>query len=120
MVDTCIKIKGNKMKKKNLLLIGSMLVTAHLSASNLSSDSNITKDISIVGCYGCHGNEFERKAMGKSLIVKDMNSSKVYTELLEYKSGTLNKQGMGGLMKIQTIKYTDKELKRISELITKG
>ena len=46
------------------------------------------------GCAGCHGADMEKKAMGKSKVVKDMTAEEITTALNGYKDGTY-----GGPMK---------------------
>jgi len=116
---------------KKILIIGimvSQLFASNLDISKLPKlkvDTNTSvatskqKMLNISNCYGCHGKDFGRKAMGKSKIVKDMDSKTVYTELKKYKDGQLNQYGMGMIMKGQLQKYSDTELKLISKNITK-
>jgi len=49
---------------------------------------------SIAACAGCHGQHFEKSAMGKSKIVKDMSLKDIVNALKGYKAGTY-----GGAMK---------------------
>ncbi|CAA6818565.1 MAG: Cytochrome C553 (soluble cytochrome f) [uncultured Sulfurovum sp.] len=46
-------------------------------------------------CVGCHGANFEKAAMGKSKIVKDMTAEEITTALNGYKDGSY-----GGPMKM--------------------
>jgi len=48
----------------------------------------------IAACAGCHGKNFEKKALGKSKIVKDMSKEDIVKALKGYKAGTY-----GGAMK---------------------
>jgi len=68
--------------KKTLLLIGCLLPMSIFAANNLQS------------CTGCHGQNFEKAALGKSKIVKDMSKEDIVTALKGYKDGTY-----GGPMK---------------------
>ena len=69
-------------------------------------------EINLNSCINCHGNNFEKKALGKSLIVRDMNETIIYEKLIGYKN---NKGGlMKGLMKVQIMKYNNEDLKEIS------
>jgi len=67
------------MKK---ILISLILIIGVLGAS------------SITKCVGCHGKDFEKHALGKSKVVKDMNLTQISTALKGYKDGTY-----GGAMK---------------------
>ena len=50
--------------------------------------------VSIAACAGCHGQHFEKAALGKSKIVKDMSLKDIVNALKGYKAGTY-----GGAMK---------------------
>ncbi|BCD60883.1 MULTISPECIES: c-type cytochrome [unclassified Nitratiruptor] len=68
-------------------------------------------------CASCHGTDGKRKALGKSGIIAGMSKDEVLKKLKEYKSGTLNKYGMGPLMKAQVAGLSDKELEALAEYI---
>jgi len=70
-------------------------------------------DINLKSCTACHGITFEKKALNKSKIVKDMNVSDISKALIGYKNGTYG-GSMKGLMKGQILKYSNTELKEIS------
>jgi len=74
-------------------------------------------EVNLAGCAGCHGKSFERSAMGKSRIVKDLNATEIVTALKGYKDGTYG-GAMKGIMKGQAAKYSDEQIKEISELIS--
>jgi len=61
-------------------------------------------------CAGCHGQNFEKSAMGKSKIVKDMTRQEVSNALIGYKNGTYG-GAMKMVMKNQVSKYSDEDLK---------
>jgi len=96
-----------RLTKKMVLalsLIGILVSGADCSETNLKS------------CAGCHGANFEKKALGKSKIVKDMNATEIVTALKGYKDGTYGGP-MKGVMKGQIIRYSDTELNDISATI---
>jgi cytochrome c-type protein NapB len=66
--------------------------------------------VNLGACKGCHGVNFEKKALGKSKIVKDMTKDEVSASLVGYKHGTYGGP-MKGVMKGQVAKYSDEELK---------
>jgi len=66
--------------------------------------------VNLGSCTGCHGQNFEKKALGKSKIVSDMTKAEVNDAMVGYKNGTYGGP-MKGLMKGQVVKYTDEELK---------
>jgi len=70
-------------------------------------------------CKGCHGPHFEKHAMGKSAVVSEMSHADIATALKAYKAGTLNKHGMGGLMKGQVGRYSDADLEAFAQTVGK-
>ena len=75
--------------------------------------------VSIAVCAGCHGQHFEKSALGKSKIVKDMSLKDVLNALKGYKAGTY-----GGAMKQLMIKQVkdlkDSDLEAMSLLVKIG
>ena len=72
------------MIKKSIITIAALgLLTVTASA-----------EFNEAGCTGCHGTNFEKAAMGKSKIVKDMTAEEITTALNGYKDGSY-----GGAMK---------------------
>jgi cytochrome c553 len=66
--------------------------------------------VNLGACKGCHGQNFEKKALGKSKIVKDMTKAEVSAALTGYKAGTYGGP-MKGVMKGQVAKYSVADLK---------
>jgi len=73
---------------KKTLLIGLITISSILSAN------------SIAKCTGCHGKNFEKAALGKSKIVKDMGEEDLIVALNGYRNGSYGGP-MKGLMKAQ-------------------
>ena len=69
-------------------------------------------------CAACHGANFEKHAMGKSKIVKDMTHAEIATALKGYKAGTFGGP-MKGVMKGQVARYSDADLEAFSQTIGK-
>ena len=69
-------------------------------------------------CKGCHGQDFEKKAMGKSKVVKDMTKEEIVTALKGYKDGTYG-GAMKGLMKGQVAKFSDADIDALATEIKK-
>ncbi len=65
--------------------------------------------VNLGACKACHGANFEKKALGKSKVVKDMTKDEVSKSMIGYKNGTYG-GAMKGLMKGQVAKYSDEEL----------
>lgn len=68
-------------------------------------------------CAACHGASFEKVALGKSAIVKGQSASAIEASLNGYKAGTLNKAGMGALMKGQVASMSDADIKAIASYV---
>lgn len=68
-------------------------------------------------CAACHGASFEKAALGKSVIVKGQSSATIEASLKGYKAGTVNKAGMGALMKGQVAAMSDADIKAVSDYI---
>jgi len=75
--------------------------------------------VSTAACTGCHGKHFEKVAMGKSKVVKDMSEADILTALKGYKDGTYG-GAMKGIMKGQVARLSDADMKAIVTLIKGG
>jgi cytochrome c-type protein NapB len=65
--------------------------------------------VNLGACKGCHGQNFEKAALGKSKIVSDMTKAEVSAALVGYKNGTYGGP-MAGVMKGQVAKYSEADL----------
>jgi len=65
--------------------------------------------VNLGACKGCHGANFEKKALGKSKIVSNMTKQEVSDALVGYKNGTYG-GSMKGVMKGQVAKYSEADL----------
>ncbi len=70
-------------------------------------------------CAGCHGANFEKSALGKSKIVKDLSKEDIMKALHGYKDGSYG-GAMKGIMKGQASKLTDKDIEEIATSIAGG
>jgi len=68
-------------------------------------------------CAGCHGAHGEKKALGKSAVIAGLPVQTLEDDLKGYKAGTLNKHGMGMLMKGQVAGLNDAQIKELAEYI---
>ena len=68
-------------------------------------------------CIGCHGINGEKKALGKSQVIKAWDTEKTFAALKGYKDGSYG-GAMKGVMKGQVIRLSDEDLKAISEHIS--
>ena len=66
--------------------------------------------VNLGACKGCHGANFEKKALGKSKIVKDMTKAEVNDAMVGYKNGTYGGP-MKGVMKGQVARYSEADLR---------
>jgi len=69
-------------------------------------------------CVGCHGQNFEKAAMGKSKIVKDMSKEDIVKALKGYKDGSYG-GAMKGLMKGQVASLDDAAIEALAAEIKK-
>jgi cytochrome c553 len=69
-------------------------------------------------CVGCHGMHAEKKALGKSQVIKGWDTQKILTALHGYKDGTYGGT-MKSIMKGQVSKLSDDEIKAVAEYISK-
>ncbi len=91
------------------VLIKSVAIGAILATTNIYA-------VSVTGCTGCHGQHFEKAAMGKSKIVKDMSLKDIVNALKGYKAGTYG-DAMKQMMVAQVKNLSDSDLEAISLLI---
>jgi len=69
-------------------------------------------------CAGCHGVHAEKKALGKSHIIKGWNSAKIVAALHGYKDGSYG-GSMKAIMKGQASKLSDDKIKAVANYISK-
>ncbi len=84
----------------------------------LGASTALMAGVNAATCKGCHGQNFEKHALGKSEIVKDMTHAQIATALKGYKAGTFG-GSMKGVMKGQVAKYSDADLEAFSKTIGK-
>jgi len=70
-------------------------------------------------CAGCHGKDGKTPALGKSAPIAGMTADQVTKDIAGYKAGTLNKKGMGGVMKSQVAGLSDDDVKALADYISK-
>ena len=67
-------------------------------------------------CAGCHGTNGEKKALGKSMIIKGWEKEKTIAALKGYKDGSYGGT-MKGLMKGQVMSLSDEQIELIAKFI---
>ncbi len=90
-----------------VMTIGSLLAASALYGASTAA------------CVGCHGKNFEKKALGKSKIVKDMSKEDIVKALKGYKNGSYG-GAMKGLMKGQVASLSQADMNAIAESIKGG
>ncbi|SFZ99002.1 Nitrate reductase cytochrome c550-type subunit [hydrothermal vent metagenome] len=96
------------MKKMiKVVALGSLLTSSALFAAGTAA------------CLGCHGANFEKAALGKSKIVKDMTKEDIVKALKGYKDGTYG-GAMKGLMKGQVVSLDDAAIEAMAAAIKGG
>ena len=116
------------IKQSILTFLSIGLLSIMLMAETNSSDINITEsntsdsnqsiEVNTDKCIGCHGEHFEKHAMGVSNIVKDMTKEYIEATLFNYKYES-NDGNMDALMAWQTSQLSDEEIRAIAEKIGK-
>jgi cytochrome c-type protein NapB len=84
----------------------------------LTATTALMAGVNAGACKGCHGQNFEKKALGKSKDVSAMTHADIAAALKGYKAGTYGGP-MKGLMKGQVAKYSDADLDAFSQTIGK-
>ena len=69
-------------------------------------------------CAGCHGAHADRKALGKSQVIKGWNKDKIITAIHGYKDGSYG-GSMKSVMKSQVSKLSDSEIEALGTYISK-
>lgn len=69
-------------------------------------------------CIPCHGEQGEKVALNKSLVIKDMSNEAFVTALKGYKDGTYGKE-MKAMMKAQVIPLNEDQMKELANSIVK-
>ncbi|WP_297486034.1 cytochrome C [Sulfurimonas sp.] len=92
------------------------IVIASIAALAVSSVAMAA--VNTAACAACHGKNFEKHAMGKSKIVKNMTHAEIATALKGYKAGTFGGP-MKGVMKGQVARYSDADLEAVAQTIGK-
>jgi len=69
-------------------------------------------------CAGCHGKDGKMKALGKSEVIAGQAKADLVKKIGEYKAGTRNVSGMGGLMKGQVAALSDADIDAIATYVS--
>jgi len=77
-----------------------------------------TASANVAICKGCHGDNFEKRAMGKSKVVKNMTKKEIKKALMGYKNGNYG-DAMKKVMIGQVEKLSEKDIKALISKIKK-
>ena len=109
LYTSSITTKENKMKTINKILLGLAVVGSLTLAA--ADGASLYKS-----CASCHGQTGEKKALGKSAIIKGWEATKTIEALNGYKAGTYG-GAMKGLMKGQVMSLDDSKIEALAEYI---
>ncbi|BCD67615.1 c-type cytochrome [Nitratiruptor sp. YY09-18] len=98
------------MKKLAVLTLAAAVATTLMAADGAALYKK---------CAGCHGANGEKKALGKSEVIKGWPKEKTVEALKGYKAGTRNVHGMGALMKGQVANLSDADIEALADYIAK-
>jgi cytochrome c-type protein NapB len=84
----------------------------------LTATTALMAGVNAGACKGCHGQSWEKKALGKSKVVSEMSHADIAAALKGYKAGTYGGP-MKGLMKGQVAKYSDADLEAFAQTVGK-
>ncbi len=87
-------------------------------AKNAVKTSSVSAEVLYKKCAGCHGARAEKKALGKSQIIRGWDTKKTEEALKGYLDGSYGGV-MKGLMKSQLTGLKEKDIKVLSEYISK-
>jgi cytochrome c-type protein NapB len=88
-----------------LIAIGAIILTTASGASTAV-------------CKGCHGKQWEKAAMGKAKVVKNMSKAQIIKALKGYKNGSYGGP-MKGLMKAQVKNLSAADIEKMAAKIKK-
>jgi len=97
------------MKKITKITLGLMVLASTAIAAN--DGVSLYKK-----CAGCHGINAEKKALGKSQIIKGWEEAKIVTALKGYKDGTYGGV-MKGVMKGQVASLNEDQINSLAKYI---
>ena len=97
------------MKTIQKTLLG-LVILGSLSTA-MASGADIYKK-----CASCHGAQGERKALGRSAVIKGFEAEKLVASLKGYKDGTYG-GAMKALMKAQVADLNDTQIQDVAKFI---
>lgn len=115
-VSKVVAEKAVETKDKIEESINTIVATKTEAKEDTAVDSAKGKGL-YLKCAGCHGQNGEKAALGKSQIIKGWEASKVVTALKGYKDGTYGGV-MKGVMKSQVSNISDADIDALGTYIS--
>lgn len=115
-VTKVVAAKAVETKNKIEESINTIVATKTEAKDTTSTDSAKGKGL-YLKCAGCHGQNGEKAALGKSKVIKGWEASKVVTALKGYKDGSYGGV-MKGVMKSQSTNLSDEEIDALGAFIS--
>jgi cytochrome c553 len=109
---TSLVIKNKEKKMKNITKITLGLIVLASTTFAATNGATLFKK-----CVGCHGLNGEKKALGKSQVIKGWEESKTITALKGYKNGTYGGV-MKGVMKGRVASLDEKQIASLAKHIS--
>jgi len=76
-------------------------------------------EVSTDSCISCHGEYFEKSAMGYSRIVNEMSKEDIIASMNGYKNGTYGRE-MKALMSAQALQFSEEEIEALAKIVGKN
>ena len=83
-----------------------------------TKEEDILLEVSTDSCISCHGEYFEKSAMGYSRIVNEMSKEDIKASMNGYKNGTYGRE-MKALMSAQALQFSEEEIEALAKMIGK-
>ncbi|MFP4486230.1 MAG: c-type cytochrome [Campylobacterales bacterium] len=84
----------------------------------LTSNQESGKELYEAKCQSCHGDQAQLRGLGKSEVIAGWDSAKIVNSLKGYKSGDINKYGLGATMKTTLSTMNDEQIQKVSDYIS--
>jgi serine/threonine protein kinase len=69
-------------------------------------------------CAGCHGQNGEKRALGKSAVIGGQSAMRIRMQLKSYRAGTRNRHGFGALRRGQVMNMSDTDIRTVANYIS--
>jgi cytochrome c-type protein NapB len=115
-----MKSQVSKFNERQLHEIASVIKSGKMDINSTQSNKRQEEVIEVQTdkCIGCHGERFQKPAMGYSRIVNQMSKEDIIASMNGYKYGTYGGE-MKALMAGQATKLSTQEIEAFAQLIGK-